>query len=210
MRKYKKISDCPIELQLVIDLVNRLPALGDNSNESGIKLRDIITSELFAKYEVYGDIRDLYEAKPRLIAISQVNKKEMDEYGKNAFTKSGMPLDDKRIYLQEKIDEGHVIDATYTLDDKGNLRPRISGLGRLFEKYNIPVIRIRSCPICERIFWAKRLDAKSCGTKQCSDLFSQRNLRAQKSDEINKRRRENYKRNKHLELVKARKNNGTL
>ncbi len=37
--------------------------------------------------------------------------------------------------------------------------------------------RLKICPICDDIFWARRIEAQTCSTKQCSNNFHQRNLR---------------------------------
>ncbi len=37
--------------------------------------------------------------------------------------------------------------------------------------------RLRVCPICKKVFWAKRIEANTCQEKRCSNNFHQRKLR---------------------------------
>ncbi len=37
--------------------------------------------------------------------------------------------------------------------------------------------RLRVCPICKKVFWAKRIEASTCSNKKCSNRFHQRKLR---------------------------------
>ena len=70
--------------------------------------------------------------------------------------------------------------------------------------------RLRQCNVCRRVFWAFRLNTKFC-EKKCADIYfqQQRRLDEEKNKSINKRRRENYKRNKNLKSLKGNVN-GTL
>ena len=37
--------------------------------------------------------------------------------------------------------------------------------------------RLRICPICDEVFWAKRIETSTCSKKKCSNNFHQRKLR---------------------------------
>ena len=53
----------------------------------------------------------------------------------------------------------------------------------LLEK-KIPVNRIRLCGICKKIFWAKKFNAETCGSKSCADrLGNQRRSEKKKTPE---------------------------
>ncbi len=41
----------------------------------------------------------------------------------------------------------------------------------------IPPERLRICPICDEVFWAKRIEAQTCSEKRCKNNFHQRKLR---------------------------------
>lgn len=43
--------------------------------------------------------------------------------------------------------------------------------------------RLRTCPICKNVFWAKRIEAKTCPEKQCSNNFHQRKRRIKNYEE---------------------------
>lgn len=42
---------------------------------------------------------------------------------------------------------------------------------------DIDAKRLRICPICKDVFWAKRIEAKTCPKRRCSNNFHQRKLR---------------------------------
>lgn len=52
--------------------------------------------------------------------------------------------------------------------------------------------RIRSCEICSRIFWANRKDSDTC-SPDCFNTLRQRRHREKNREEINAKRRENYR-----------------
>lgn len=41
----------------------------------------------------------------------------------------------------------------------------------------VDATRLRVCPICNEIFWAKRIETNTCSKKRCSNNFHQRKLR---------------------------------
>jgi hypothetical protein len=68
----------------------------------------------------------------------------------------------------------------------------------LLKQHHIPMNRLKECPICKRIFWAKRADGKrkessTCENKKCSNLFHQRNLRIKQYEERQKKQMEKLK-----------------
>jgi hypothetical protein len=52
--------------------------------------------------------------------------------------------------------------------------------------------RFRICPICSVFFWAKRLDAISCGSKKCVETSSGKKYHLKNKAEINQKKREKY------------------
>ncbi len=62
----------------------------------------------------------------------------------------------------------------------------------ILERENIPFFRIRLCPICENIFWAKRLDSKTCGKEKCVGELSGKTYHRENKDERNSKKREKY------------------
>lgn len=236
MRNYKRLSDCPLLLQQIIDAVNDLPfdtkaieeGLYDllyddfdgklDSERAKREVKTLIKQKPILKYVqldmpskfsfsiAYQNFFDLITARPILESIASQNYEKL--YGERSVPNkeiSSIKINFPITGWGTEIE----FSGTLYLDKKGNIRPRNSGLIGVFSTYNIPFNRIRFCPVCEQICWVKRLDAKSCGKKQCSDILSQRNLRIKKRDKINEQRRENYKRKKELKAIKEKKN-GTL
>ncbi len=71
--------------------------------------------------------------------------------------------------------------------------------------------RLRICEICNRLFWAKRKESKTCSAK-CFNNFRQqlyRKLTAEEKAERKSRRESNRERNKKLKQMRGKKN-GTL
>ncbi len=68
--------------------------------------------------------------------------------------------------------------------------------------------RIRTCEICEQVFWANYKNSFTCSTP-CLNALRQRRHRKTNKEAINEKRRANYDRNKKLKQLKEKKN-GTL
>ncbi len=99
-----------------------------------------------------------------------------------------------------------------SIDENGFFRADINELINLINETNITANRLRRCFICNRIFWAKRIDAYSC-QKSCANVFRQRLWRDRNRDEYNEKRRANREYKKRVEKAKANKkenNNGNL
>ncbi len=62
----------------------------------------------------------------------------------------------------------------------------------LLKEHKIPVSRVRECPICSRIFCAKKLNAKTCGDKTCVNKLSGKKYQTDNKEEINKKKRIKY------------------
>lgn len=59
-------------------------------------------------------------------------------------------------------------------DEAGNLRPQFPEIINLFLENDISYYRIRICPVCDEVFWARRINSQSCGTKNCAPTLSLR------------------------------------
>jgi hypothetical protein len=55
----------------------------------------------------------------------------------------------------------------------------------------IPARRVRDCVVCEKVFWANRLDKITC-SKPCGNVLRQRAWRNRNSKALNAKRRSNY------------------
>lgn len=58
----------------------------------------------------------------------------------------------------------------FAIDADGNIKPVMSSGVELFNRYNIKLERIRICPICEDIYFAKRDDQPACSTQHAGTL----------------------------------------
>lgn len=61
----------------------------------------------------------------------------------------------------------------------------------LLTKYKIEARRIRLCLVCNKVFWATRVDKWTC-SQTCGNILRQRNWQQQNKDEYNEKRRRNY------------------
>ncbi len=96
------------------------------------------------------------------------------------------------------------ISATIIRNEDGNLRG--SGLLGLIGTFKDS--RLRRCVICSRIFWAENKNS-STEAETCRNALRQRRHRQKNKEEVNAKRRENYRQNKKLKQLKEKKN-GTL
>jgi len=66
----------------------------------------------------------------------------------------------------------------FGLDTNGCIKSRVNPMVEIFERYDLPIERIRLCPICENIFWLKRIESPNKTTntcqKKCSNNFRRR------------------------------------
>jgi hypothetical protein len=73
---------------------------------------------------------------------------------------------------------------------------------QVFQSYiGVDLDRVRACEICNRIFWAKNKKSETC-SKPCLNALRQRRHRKTNKEAINKKRRDNYRRNKQLKQLK--------
>lgn len=104
-------------------------------------------------------------------------------------------------HLSDDLVKLRVYELILQKDEDGIARPvGIFGLLGWFDQ-----TRLRKCKICTRIFWAKRKDKETCSPK-CLHALVLRKYRETHSEEINQKRRDNYKYKKGKESKK----NGTL
>ncbi len=96
------------------------------------------------------------------------------------------------------------IKTTLKRDDDEQLQ--ITGLAALIGKFDAR--RLRLCEICKRIFWANYKNSFTC-EKNCLNALRQRRHREKNKEEINTKRRDNYRQNKKLKEIRRIKN-GTL
>jgi hypothetical protein len=98
-------------------------------------------------------------------------------------------------YAARAISEDFNSKVLLQVDENGIIQVTSDSFGEAINGVNFD--RIRSCKICERVFWATNVNSKACSPKHAS------NLRLQKSRQLNKEKRQE---NRDLENEKRRDN----
>ncbi len=179
MRNYKKVSECPPELEKIIELVNLMPPgvdelLSDiqDSAEARDQARETLNPKivdyLFGYEPTLASMYrpfNLIKAKNLLLTLSEMSRRFAAEFQSN-------PLDTDRLYItyMRAADDARFFQCHLVFDSSnGVIKPVRNELFEIFEKYKIPFYRIRSCPICHDFYWAKKTNSQSCGRKKCID-----------------------------------------
>ena len=210
MRNYKKTSECPPPLQKIIRISNLLSkeiedrlffdrmtrffndgmkSVPKAENLEAVFKNIVGNEELFDHFNVYepgrfffpdatARLHETISARGFLRWIGDQNKKQVSKkfiahekahlLAHGFLSESGSPF----------------IRSTFVTDGNGNIRPMLTEFAQVFLDYDVPFVRIRLCPICDEIFWARRLDAKTCGKKSCAEKLSKQTARAQKFDKV--------------------------
>ncbi len=179
MRNYKKISECPPELEKIIELVNLMPPGVDemlsniqDSAEARASARAILDEKLIDYLFEYTPTLasmyrpfDLIKAKNLLSTLSEMSSRFASEFQNNHLDMSQL----YGTYMQTSGDMRFF--QSYIVFDSSNgvIKPVKNEIFEIFEKYKIPFYRIRSCPICRDFYWAKKTNSQSCGGKKCID-----------------------------------------
>jgi ssDNA-binding Zn-finger/Zn-ribbon topoisomerase 1 len=191
MRHYKKISECPPELEKIIELVNLMPPGVDgllsniqDSAEARVEAKKILdeklidylfgyTPTLASMYRPF----NLIKAKNLLSTLSEMSRRFASEFQNNL-------SDTDRLYLtyMRAADDARFFQCHLVFDSSnGVIKPVKNELFEIFEKYKIPFYRIRSCPICHDFYWAKKTNSQSCGRKKCIDDLQNQKKKLQKT-----------------------------
>lgn len=52
--------------------------------------------------------------------------------------------------------------------------------------------RLKLCPVCQDVFWAKKLNTTTCGKKDCVESVSGKKYHVENKEEINRKKRKKY------------------
>lgn len=208
MRNYKETVKCPDELAEIIEMVNSLPLNADEvlaisdkrlymkSAEFFVALKSLVGRKI-AEYclrENSPDLtryEDLLKAKSLFFHFAEINEQFPDLSKTKEFTQKLV----KNFYTVDRKKREFPTRVALTMDCY--VKPYKTALLEIFEFYQIPIYRIRKCPKCKKIYWAKRTDSKTCGEKQCVEIQGGKNYHNKNKDEINRKKREAYyKKNK--------------
>jgi hypothetical protein len=179
----------------IIDERRHLGGFEAEKIPSQIKMEKIIAeldywSKLFQQFEQFIFLRD--DMLELLKSIAFQGDSSQPQYIRDLFAQNS----------QSKLSSGKL----FLTSDYSAVA--IEGLGAIVGTKHLD--RLRSCVICQKVFWAQRIEALTCSQK-CSNAFHQRKRREKDRDEINAKRRETYVSKKQLKLGKEKaKKNGTL
>ncbi len=218
MQKNKELIKCPTELGKIIDLVNLLPVnAGDRLkilsamfhadeeipafyNGEPFSIEDLIGAEIAQHCFRKNDLlhwsieryRDLIKARIMFKKLAKINREIIPKQSQKEFS-SNKALQQKVVgAFMEVILQGKSFTNVYLGFDKdGNLKPQYSDLMDIFIENDIRFYRIQRCKVCSNFFWAKRIDAKSCGDKLCAETLSGENYQTKNKDLISARRSKN-------------------
>lgn len=96
-----------------------------------------------------------------------------------------------------------------SVNENGFIEIKTNEFLDFIKENNIEARRVRSCVICNKCFWAFRKDKWTC-SKECGNIFRQRNWQSENKEDYNLKRRQNYAYKKLKKRQKEQKNNGTL
>jgi hypothetical protein len=151
------------------------------------------------------------EASTVLEAICNANEAALESMNKSGFSSEDVGMSKYRIPLFEALLQSHTLGfPLYEIDDDGCIRPKHSGISQIFVRHTVECVRIRRCPVCEKIFWAEKVIAKTCGEKNCAAAWYERERMADPKTraEHNEKRRLRYQSQK--ELKEGKKRNGSI
>jgi hypothetical protein len=212
MRNYKKKKDSPPEFESFIYTLNLLPNDLDQFKDKMHQLGQQFVKEAFVKLkneydfiEHVSTVSEKYCDKLRQLVSPQLATKFSDRFIVADFREAldffrGL-ADDKTLLKHillgfEYSDGGDFFEKPlqrFTFNKKDStLVVSGSQLVEILTRNKIPVERVRECPGCNKFFWAKRLDAKTCGNKKCVDKLSGKKYQIENKDEINRNKREKY------------------
>jgi hypothetical protein len=179
MRTYKKVSECPPELEKIIELVNLMPPGVDEllsniqtSLEACAQAKKILDPKIIEYlfgYEPTVKLMyrpfNLIKAKNLFLTLSEMSRRFASEFENNLSDTDRLFLTYMRASSATRFFQCHLaFDSS-----NGVIKPIKDELFEIFEKYKIPFYRIRSCPICRDFYWAKKTNSQSCGRKKCID-----------------------------------------
>jgi hypothetical protein len=195
MRNYKKVSECPPELEKIIELVNLMPPGVDEmlsniqtSSEACAQARETLNQKII-EYLFGCELTtatmhrpfDLIKAKNLLAVLSEMSRRFASEFQSN-------PSDVDRLYINylQSLSDNNAnwyFSTHLSFDSStGVIKPVKNELFEIFEKHKIPFYRIRSCPICQDFYWAKKTNSQSCGRKKCIDDLQNQKKKLLKAD----------------------------
>jgi hypothetical protein len=151
------------------------------------------------------------EPKPELAEIIKISNSDIEVFEeKNSFYKFGCEAGELRSQLRSIVKQCTAFDCEYwkgkafyfaqgTYNIPQNLYFRIVKNRIVFAPaaivgilQGVDVRRLKLCPICDQVFWEKRLNSKTCGNKDCVERLSGKKYHKDNKDAVNRKKREKY------------------
>jgi len=246
----RKISECPKELEDLIDSVNLVPGDLEKFESDLLELSKQFNTELYGKDNPtktrMAKLLSEYGKKIRNLISPELEKRIKYTVEQNGFENVVFQLRrlvNERIMFRDIIQAFRMWDIDYNRQPYGidaelfklftkdfdydrqlvlkptfNFSKALSAFSfnqdtsiellsfrvlEILTRDKIPIERLRICPICKDIFWAKRIEAKTCSKRRCSNNFHQRKLRIK---EYEKRLDKEFKNLKKLQSSLSPKN----
>jgi hypothetical protein len=218
VQKNKELIKCPTKLNAIIGLVNLLPIDAGNrlkilsamfrpdeeipafNNGEPFSIEDLIGVEIAQHCFRKNDLlhwsieryRDLIKARMMFGKLAKINREITPKLSQKEFS-SNKALQQKvvRAFMEVALKGKSFTNVYLGFDKDGNLKPQYSDLMDIFTENDIRFYRIQRCKACSKFFWAKRIDAKSCGHKLCAETLSGKDYQAKNKDLISARRSKN-------------------
>ncbi len=124
---------------------------------------------------------DLIKAREIFQSIALFN---LQEGNKRIVSKSYLAFLRLKLFSIDKYLRRATVDLSF--DENGDFTTHHSELFDVFNSISIEkasVLRIRNCPICKEVFWARRIEASPCSRKKCSSDFHKRRERIEELKE---------------------------
>lgn len=196
MKKYIKKSECPEKLQRIISALAFFPL---NDDELFEQLRKLELELMSADYDLNIETVKRFEVaffklipeeklldylrdyQPGLTGLNNiyVNFKHLRTANKilNFIAESNAkshrnPLERHYDFRARVGGFGEMV--FLYLDNEGQIRPQIPTLMNVLADRQIDQKQIRKCPICQQIYWAKKITSETCGNKSCVDSLGNR------------------------------------
>jgi len=139
--------------ELIREIIKNYPALLEYIFDTTLSL----TKNEFAYAFRYIEFAEL-RVWLRRIAIQNTNY---------AFSKGA--IKHFNLYISGNPQFEHKSNATYYINEKGEMDFHFEPIIEAVKGYD--AIRLRICPVCKNIFWAKKTNSITCAEKKCIDDF---------------------------------------
>lgn len=195
MRNYKKVSECPEKLKYLIGVYNLVPAdtplksqkelekeaekatkqFDDYwSNERKVMTARFLENAVLEQTENYPALKECISNQ----ALFGWHNQKKNIYFQFLYFRERFNriLENADLYFQQGYKNELFFDCNktivFTISDEGKYQVKsVPSVADLFSEalVGVDASRIKRCPICKNIFWAKKTNSKTCGEPVCID-----------------------------------------